>query len=134
MAAIRSRRGASFALLSQIGSGSFAFGVSTSLYLEYSSKLLQSAETGAVQLTEAQVAAIIAAIANAAVPVPIFFRLRPNLRDEGDNFVFECAAHFGAHYIVTHNVKDFRTIEIRGYSVQPIRPGEFLEMLKKENT
>jgi hypothetical protein len=53
--------------------------------------------------------AILAALAHFAEPVPIFFRLRPNLLDEGDNFVFECAAHFGATYIVTHNVRDFRS-------------------------
>jgi putative PIN family toxin of toxin-antitoxin system len=133
MAAIRSRRGASFALLGEIGGGRFHYGVSTSLWLEYETKLLQSAEEGATPLTTAQVRAILAALAHFAEPVPVFFRLRPNLRDEGDNLVFECAAHFGASHIVTHNVRDFLAPQVRGYSVQPVRPGEFLEILKKEN-
>jgi len=133
MAAIRSRRGASFALLSDLGGKRFRYGVSTSLFLEYESKLLQSVEEGATGLSEAQVRAILAALANFAEPVPIFFRLRPNLRGEGDNFVFECAAHFGASYIVTHNIRDFLSPQVRGYSVQPVRPGEFLEMLRKES-
>ena len=95
--------------------------------------MLQSVEEGATSLTELQVRAILAALAHFAEPVPIFFRLRPNLRDEGDNFVFECAAHFGASYIVTHNVRDFRAPQMRGYRVKPLRPGEFMELLKKEN-
>ncbi len=132
MAAIRSRRGASFALLSEIGGGRFRYGVSTALFLEYQAKLLQSVEEGATSLDEAQVRAILAALAHYAEPVPVFFRLRPNLRDEGDNFVFECAAHFGARYIVTHNVRDFLSPQVRGYNVQPVRPGEFLEMLKEK--
>ena len=133
MAAIRSRCGASFALLSEIGDRRFGYGISTALFLEYEAKLLQSVDEKATPLNEMQVRAILAALANFATPVPIFFRLRPNLRDDGDNFVFECAAHFGASLIVTHNVRDFRAPQIRGYDIQPVRPGEFLEMLKKEN-
>ena len=134
MAAIRSRRGASFRLLSELNGSRFRYGVSTALFLEYQAKLLQSVHENATPMTENQVQAILAALAYFAEPVPIFFRLRPNLRDEGDNFVFECAAHFGATYIVTHNVRDFQSPQIRGYSVQPIRPGEFLEVLEKENS
>lgn len=132
MAAIRSRNGASFALLSEIDGARFSYGISISLWLEYQAKLLQSVEESATPLNEAQVRAILAALAHFAEPVPIFFRLRPNLRDEGDNFVFECAAHFGACYIVTHNVRDFLAPQVRGYSVKPIKPGDFLSLLNKE--
>lgn len=133
MAAIRSRNGASFALLQDIGAGRFQYGISTSLWLEYEAKLLQSVEEGATPLSEMQVRAILAALANFAEPVSIFFRLRPNLRDEGDNFVFECAAHFGAGWIVTHNVRDFRLPQVRGYNVKPITPGAFLKILKENS-
>ena len=133
MAAIRSRRGASFALLSEIGAARFRYGISTALWLEYEAKLLQSVEESATPLSEAQVRAILAAIANFAEPVPIFFRLRPNLRDEGDNMVFECAAHFGASHIITHNVRDFRAMQIRGYNVKAVKPGDFLQLLNKKN-
>jgi predicted nucleic acid-binding protein len=130
MAAIRSRNGASFVLLSQIGSGRFRYGISTALWSEYQAKLLQSVDEGTAPLNEDQVRAILAALAQFAEPVPIFFRLRPNLRDEGDNFVWECAAHFGATYIVTHNLRDFRGPEIRGYQMRAVTPGEFLHTLR----
>ena len=131
MAAIRSRRGASFALLSQIGSERFRYGISTALFAEYRAKLLGSFGAKGVALDEIQLEAILAALAHFAEPVPIYFRLRPNLRDEGDNFVFECAAHFNATFIVTHNLRDFQNSEIRGYSVEAIAPGAFLELLNR---
>jgi predicted nucleic acid-binding protein len=134
MAAIRSRSGASFALLSQLPAEKRAwlYGVSTALWLEYEAKLLQSGEADATPLSEAQLRAILAAISHFAEPVPIYFRLRPNLRNEGDNMVFECAAHFGAEMIVTHNLHDFATVEVRGYNVRAIRPGEFLKQFRQE--
>jgi len=135
MAAIRSRSGASFALLSQLPKKSRAwrYGVSTALWLEYEAKLLQSVEENATPLSQTQINAIMATISQFAESVPIYFRLRPNLRDEGDNMVFECAAHFGADLIVTHNIRDFASPEVRGYSVRAIRPGEFLKKLQKES-
>jgi putative PIN family toxin of toxin-antitoxin system len=133
MAAIRSRRGASFALLSQIGDAKFHYGISIALWLEYELKLLQSVEEKSTPLSIKQVNSILSGLAQFAEPVPIYFRLRPNLRDEGDNLVFECAAHFGADYIVTHNARDFRVNEIRGYQLHPISPGEFLQLLRKED-
>ena len=132
MAALLSRNGASFALLSQIGAGRVQYGVSTSLYLEYESKMLMPATLARTRLSRTQVEAVLAAIGHFANPVPIFFRLRPNLRDEGDNFVFECAAHFGAEYIVTHNVRDFLNPEVTGYNVRPVTPGDFLQRLRSD--
>ncbi len=39
---------------------------------------------------------------------------RPNLRDEGDNFVLEIAvAAWPRHVIVTHNISDFAHAELR---------------------
>ena len=131
MAAIRSRTGASFALLSEIHGARFRFGISTALFLEYEAKLLDRNRLRPEALSEAQTRAILAALAHFGEPVPVFFRLRPNLRDEGDNFVFECAAHYGAEYIVTHNVRDFLTVDIIGYDVRPITPGEFLRTLNR---
>ena len=40
--------------------------------------------------------------------VRIFYRYRPNLPDEKDNFVIELTLAGAAHYVVTYNTKDFR--------------------------
>jgi predicted nucleic acid-binding protein len=86
--------------------------------------------TRAAPLTREQAAAILAALAHYGTEVPVYFRLRPNLKDENDNMVFECAANFGAVAIVTHNVKDFRNPERLGYGIEILRPGEFLRRMR----
>lgn len=134
VAAVRSRRGASFALLSEIAHGRFEFGVSVALFLEYKAKLLQAVAEGTTRLSAGQVEAILAALAHHGEPVPIFFRLRPNLVDEGDNLVFECAANYSAEYIVTHNLRHFLAPELRGYAMRVVEPGEFMGVLRRESS
>jgi len=130
VSAVRSRRGASFALLSEVSHGRFQFGVSVALFLEYQAKLLQAAAEHVTPLRPQQIEAILAALAHYGEPVPIFYRLRPNLRDADDDLVFECAANYGARYIVTHNIRDFLEPELRGYAIEPVTPGRFLEILR----
>ncbi len=131
VAAVRSRRGASFALLSMVDQSCFTFGVSVPLYLQYRAKFADHAVMAASGLSEERRNAVLAALAHFAAPVPIYFQLRPNLRDENDNMVFECAANFGARIIVTHNIRDFRGGELRAYGIEPVEPGAFLRMLEE---
>jgi putative PIN family toxin of toxin-antitoxin system len=133
IAALRSRRGASFAILSEVSYGRFRFGISVPLYLEYQSRMLAAVMDRGMGPTRDQVEAILAALAHYGVEVPIYFGLRPNLSDENDNMVFECAANFGAEVIVTHNVRDFRNPELRGYNIEILRPGEFLQRLGRRS-
>lgn len=131
VAAVRSRRGASFALLSEISLGRFRFGVSVPLFLEYQASLMATTSKLHLSLTKERVDAILAALAFYGTEVPIYFNLRPNLQDENDNMVFECAANFGAEVIVTHNVRDFRKPELRGYGIDILKPGEFLRLMRR---
>jgi putative PIN family toxin of toxin-antitoxin system len=132
VSAVRSRRGASFALLSEIPHGRFQFGISVPLFFQCRAKLLDACAERVTALSQAQVEAILAALAHYGEPVTIFFRLRPNLRDENDNMVFECAANYGAEYIVTHNVRDFSDPELRGYAIEAVEPGRFIDILRRE--
>jgi putative PIN family toxin of toxin-antitoxin system len=132
VAAIRSRRGASFALLSEISHGRFRFGISVPLFLEYRDRMQNAVATGVTELTMEQGEAILAALAHYGVEVPVYFTLRPNLRDENDNMVFECAANFGAEAIITHNVRDFAHPELKGYGIEIFKPGEFLRRIRRQ--
>ena len=102
VAAVRSRRGASFALLSEISLRRFRFGISVALFLEYRAQLVKTLSEGNTHLNRRQVEAVLAALAHFGEEVPIYYRLRPNLKDANDDMVFECAANFGAEVIVTH--------------------------------
>ena len=131
VSAIRSRQGAGYALLSLVPDEVFRFGVSVALFLEYKAKLIGAVTAGESPLLLAQVDAVLFALAHYAVEVPVYYRLRPNLKDENDNMVFECAANFGAEAIITHNVKDFCSPELRGYGLSPITPGDFLMQIRE---
>ena len=93
--------------------------------------MVASAARAGSDLTRKQVEAILAALAHHGVEVPVYFLLRPNLKDESDNMVFECAANFGAEAIVTHNVRDFRDPELKGYGIEILKPGEFLRRIRR---
>lgn len=126
VSAIRSRQGASFALLTALSKGEFNPGISVALFLEYQAKLLEASTNNATSLTRKQISTVLSALAHYSDEVPIYYRLRPNLKDENDNHVFECAANFGANVIVTHNIRDFTNPELKGYSIRAMTPGEFM--------
>jgi putative PIN family toxin of toxin-antitoxin system len=130
VAAIRSRRGASFALLSEMPHKRFQFGISVPLFLEYRAKLTEAAVRGHTPLDQHQIETILSALAHYGVEVPIYYRLRPNLKDENDNMVFECAANFDASAIVTHNVRDFTAPELATYDIEVLAPGELIKRIR----
>jgi putative PIN family toxin of toxin-antitoxin system len=133
-AAVRSNRGASHQLLRMIGSGSFVFGVSVPLYLEYAEQLHRLRQERATALSGRQIESILAALAYHAEEVPIYFALRPNLKDANDDMVFECAANYGARHIVTFNVRDFAVGELAGYGIDAIQPGDFLALMEESQS
>jgi len=127
VAAIRSRRGASFELLSRIGSGAFDIAVSVSLVLEYESALLRN--LSASPLNETDVRDLVDYICDVAIHQEIFFLWRPYLRDPNDDAVLELAVAASCNAVVTHNVRDFRGAEKLGIRV--VTPGTFLQELRR---
>lgn len=61
--------------------------------------------------------------------VHVYYLWRPNLRDEGDNHVFELAIAGGAQAIVTNNVADFRSADLRFPDLRVLTPGGALREL-----
>jgi predicted nucleic acid-binding protein len=123
VAAIKSRRGASFAILERIGTGAFEVVVSVPLVVEYEYAMLR--ERGA--LSEVAVRDIIDYLCSVAIRQPIFFLWRPFLRDPGDDMVVEAGFAAGAVAIVTHNRRDFSGAESLGLRV--LSPGDFLRRI-----
>ena len=59
--------------------------------------------------------------------IAVSYLWRPNLKDEGDNFIVELAVAGNADYIVTKNLKDFRQSELIFDSFKVITPKQLLE-------
>jgi predicted nucleic acid-binding protein len=125
VAGARSRDGASFQLLSRIGTGAFDLAVSVPLVLEYEGALKR--DPSATGLSDGEVQDFIDYICSVAIRQEIFYLWRPALRDSGDDLVLEVAVAANCDAIVTHNVRDFAGI-IR-FGLELLTPGEFLQRI-----
>lgn len=128
VSAARSRRGASFRVVSLIGTGAFDVVVSVPLALEYEEVLLR--QRSATNLSGDDVSAIVDYICLVGKRQPIFFLWRPKLTDPRDDMVAEVAIASGSDAIVTHNTSDFA--EMVRWGVAVLTPAEFLSTLEGE--
>jgi hypothetical protein len=72
----------------------------------------------------------LAALVGVGQEVQVWYLLRPNLPDEGDNFIFEIAFAASPCAIVTHNVRDFAKPELRWPGVIVQTPGSLLQEIE----
>jgi putative PIN family toxin of toxin-antitoxin system len=125
ISAIRSRRGASFAILRQIGKSWMPL-ISVPLILEY--EAVGKREAVRLGLPVGAVDVIVRAFCFLGREIDVYFRLRPFLPDPGDEFLLELAVAGSADAIVTHNVRHFAGAELFGIRV--VTPREFLRTIK----
>jgi len=130
VSALKSKNGASYKILSNINNSAFRYGLSVSLFLEYQSKLFEFSKNKLIPLNRKEVNTILSALVFYSHNVPIYYRIRPNLKDENDNMVYECGVNFGAEYIVTHNIKDFKDGDLKPFSTKIITPQKFLRKVR----
>ena len=127
VAGLRSRLGASFRLISLVGSGKFGINLSVPLVLEYEEVLTrQKQELGLESSDISDFLDYLCAVANLH---EIYFLWRPHLRDPKDEMVLELAVKARCEYIITYNERDFRGAE--KFGVQTVTAREFLETIKE---
>jgi predicted nucleic acid-binding protein len=127
VAALRSRRGASFALLQWREEGGFRPVVTVPLVMEYEDVLLRA---GTVPVPASAVQDVIDLIVASAHQQTVHFLWRPRLADPKDDTVLEAAANGGAESIVTHKLRDFAPARTRGLCVET--PRAFLARMNQE--
>lgn len=127
VAAIRSRRGASFRVLSLVGTGAFTTIVSVPLVLEYEEALLR--HRSATGLSQRDIRGLLDYVCRVGEPQDIFYLWRPLLRDPKDDLVLEAAVAGGCSFIVTHNRRDF--LEASSFGLKVIAPAEFLKEIER---
>lgn len=129
VAALRSGRGASNALLVSVFGGSERWLCSVPLYLEYEDVLSRAEFLLDTGHTKAEIAPFFASVAAAIEPVDLHFLWRPQLRDPKDEMVLETAANGRADLLVTHNVRDFRSAEPL-FEFEVVTPAEALRRIR----
>ncbi len=129
VAAFRSRRGASNALLRLLEVRRATLLCSTALFLEYEAVLSRAGTRVVTGHQLDDVARIMNALAALSEPVDISFRLRPMLRDADDEMVLETALNGHTDAIVTHNVKDFGPAP--SFGVEITTPGSMVRRLSR---
>jgi len=129
ISALRSRRGASFAILRQIGD-SWVPLISVPLILEYEAVGKREAES--LKIPESTVDALISVFCFAGRETDVYFRLRPFLPDPGDEFLLELAVAGRADAIVTHNIRHFTAAA--QFGIRVMTPREFLRTIMGEGT
>jgi len=125
VAAIRSRRGASFRLLSLVGTGAFEIALTVPLVIEYESVLKKHAR--AAGLTHKDVDDLLDYLCSEGHHQAVYFLWRPILRDLKDDMVLEAAVESDSDFLVTFNVKDFSGTE--KFNVEVIEPRMLLQEL-----
>jgi putative PIN family toxin of toxin-antitoxin system len=129
VAGLRSRNGASNAILELVADGRLTPLASPPLFLEYEDVLKRTEQRQVHGLSLAEVDRFLAALASAVDPVEIHFGWRPQLRDPGDEMVLETAINGRAEALVTHNVTDFIGAAPR-FKLLVLRPAEILRRVR----
>lgn len=121
ISALRSNRGASFKLVSLIGTGKFEISLSVPLLLEYEDVCKREKFD---HLIDTDIDDLLNFICRVADKRNIFFLWRPLLKDPKDDMVLELAVEADCKYIITYNIDDFKGIE--KFDVEAITPKQFL--------
>lgn len=126
---LRSRNGASFAILSLIAKRVLVPLATTTLFLEYEAVLKRPEQLGAGVPFAAD--AFLREFAALVEPVDVHFSWRPQSSDPADEMVLEAAVNGRADALITHNLKDLRGAGL-SFGIPVMLPGRFLQGLNDE--
>lgn len=123
VAAFRSKRGASWSLIREIGRGAFKMHVSTPLVLEYEAVFHRQRER--MNLSQAEVEQLVDLICELGIQQrEVFYLWRPFVADPDDAHVLELAVVAQADFLVTFNKRDFP--HAGAFGIRLATPYEFL--------
>ena len=130
VAAMRSPRGASAAILRAARLERATLLMSVSLALEYEAVCSRVEHQLAAGLSEREVSIFVNAVIAMAELVETHFLWRPQLRDTGDEMVLEAAVNGRADALVTFNQRDFGNAPAR-FGVELLLPREAIARIKR---
>lgn len=125
LTALRSKKGASYKLLTLIDSGRFKINLSVPLVLEYEDILKR--DIPGTDLSNKEIDNILDYICKIANKREIFYLWRPFLKDPKDDFILELAVESKSDFIITFNLKNFAGID--KFGIKAITPKYFLKII-----
>jgi predicted nucleic acid-binding protein len=128
VAAIRSDRGASRALLTEALAGGYKLLVSVPLALDYEAVMTREEHLKVSGLSRKDVVAVLNAFALVADPVRLNFRWRPMLPDAEDDMVLETAINGHAAIVATLNTRHFA--RAADFGIDVCSPGTLVTRLR----
>jgi putative PIN family toxin of toxin-antitoxin system len=129
---LRSKNGASHAVLRRMLTGEITFAASPAAVVEYESVIKRPGMLGdGASLSPEDIEQILDAICARAIQVQPWFRFRPFLADPKDDLYVECALAAGARTIIT-NDKHFRHPAVPAFGLTAKTAGEFIASMKHE--
>ena len=101
--------------------------VSNALFLEYEDVSKREKILELCPLTNNEIRELLNAFYKTCRWVPIYYLWRPNIKDEGDNFLIELALAGNASHIVTNNIRDLKNAELTFPDLRIETPEQFLQ-------
>lgn len=103
--------------------------ISPPLFLEYEDVLKRTDQRDVSGFSLREIDEFLGELAALSEPVDLHMRWRPQLRDAGDEMVFEAAINGRADALVTYNLRDFAEAAPR-FGIRLVRPGDLLQDLR----
>ncbi len=125
--ALRSKRGASYRLLSLLNSEKFKINLSVPLVIEYEDVLKRKIDK--LIFSSSQINDFIDYLCLIGNEHEVYFLWRPLLKDPEDDMVLELAVRANCQYIITYNKQDFKLIS--RFGIEAITAKEFLETINE---
>ncbi len=122
---LRSKRGASYKIISQLPNHKIQTLLSVPLYTEYQEILLRGDFTKIY--TDQEILGFLRYYCEICIHQDVFYLWRPILKDPKDDMLLELAVAGNCDYIITYNIKDFTGID--QFNPKPIIPKEFLKLI-----
>lgn len=125
-AGLYSKKGASNFILRLIIDEKIKLAITVNTYFEYYDVLTRESTKEDFNLTSKEIEDILDLLALLAQKHSVYFLLRPNLSDEADNMFMECAFTSNSEYLITSNIKDYNSSELKDFVFNLITPKEFV--------
>lgn len=130
VAGLRSRQGASHAILRHVAARRIRPLVTIGLFLEYEAVLKRPEHRAAHGFSEDEVDGFMAEFAALAEPVEVHFLWRPQLSDPSDELVLEAAVNGRGDALVTHNIRHFSQAAQR-FGLTVLSPAGLAERMRR---